>query len=353
MDTLTHALTGALIGRASAPARTPAGELGPRGRMAAGFLAAAAPDADVVLRAAGTLHYLNWHQGPTHSLLLLPLWAWLLARLFAWLFPWAGAPHLPWRAYYGVACLGIAIHIAGDFITAYGPMLLAPFSSQRFALPLSFVLDPHFSFIAGAGVAAGLLLPRRSSPAVAALALLAGYVGFQGALQQRAMDHGRVHALAQGLAGARVQALPQPLTPYNWMVVVSHDDLHRLSRVNLWRSRPPAEPGPDAGLLSRIAAGYQPLSAPHWTRHSRYGDAEQRALAREAWEHPGFGAFRRFALIPALDHIEERAEGVCVWFVDLRFTLPALPPSFRYGMCRDGPGADWRLGRIRGAFHID
>ena len=34
----------------------------------------------------------------------------------------------------------------------------------------------------------------------------------------------------------------------------------------------------------------------------------------------------------------------CVWFTDLRFLTPgreAMP--FRYGVCRERPGAPWRL----------
>src|SRR3974390_1209086 len=46
MDTLTHALSGALLARATAPRQAPPGSL-PR-RVAAGFLAGASPDLDGV-----------------------------------------------------------------------------------------------------------------------------------------------------------------------------------------------------------------------------------------------------------------------------------------------------------------
>jgi hypothetical protein len=33
-----------------------------------------------------------------------------------------------------------------------------------------------------------------------------------------------------------------------------------------------------------------------------------------------------------------------VWFIDLRFYTPGRATQpFRYGACRDGPGAAWRL----------
>lgn len=87
MDPFTHALSGALLTRAAARHSTesPSGqpELPLRLQILTGFAAAAFPDIDLVLRLIDTLTYLNWHQGPTHSIILLPLWAWLLAWLFS------------------------------------------------------------------------------------------------------------------------------------------------------------------------------------------------------------------------------------------------------------------------------
>ena len=121
MDPLTHALSGALLARAVAQSPPPSRSehittvLPLRVQIAAGFAAAAFPDVDFALRLIDTLTYLNWHQGPTHSLILLPLWAWLLSRLFAWL----TQRHGDWKLFFPPICLGIAIHIAGDFITSY------------------------------------------------------------------------------------------------------------------------------------------------------------------------------------------------------------------------------------------
>ncbi|MGH8728304.1 MAG: metal-dependent hydrolase, partial [Burkholderiales bacterium] len=53
MDTLTHALSGALLARATASATQ--AHLAPGPRMAAGFFAAAFPDCDFALRLIDTL----------------------------------------------------------------------------------------------------------------------------------------------------------------------------------------------------------------------------------------------------------------------------------------------------------
>src|ERR1043166_8610020 len=112
MDTLTHALSGALLARATAPALQPGAGVGLRNRMGAGFLAAAFPDADIVLSPLSPLAYLWQHRGVTHSFLLLPLWAVLLALIFAWM----SRARVGWTAYFGVCALGIAAHILGDHL---------------------------------------------------------------------------------------------------------------------------------------------------------------------------------------------------------------------------------------------
>jgi len=83
MDTLTHALSGALLARATAPQQSDDKTLPLGRRLFVGFLAAAAPDLDFVISYIGPVEYLLHHRGATHSLILLPLWAFLLAKLCA------------------------------------------------------------------------------------------------------------------------------------------------------------------------------------------------------------------------------------------------------------------------------
>ena len=64
MDTLTHALSGALMARALA--NDDNSSVTRRDCVALGFLAAAFPDADVVFSLASPLAYLYHHRGITH-----------------------------------------------------------------------------------------------------------------------------------------------------------------------------------------------------------------------------------------------------------------------------------------------
>lgn len=334
MDTLTHALSGALVARATTPKDAPPRSI-PR-RVAAGFLACAAPDLDFVIGYFGPVQYLLHHRGVTHSVVLLPLWALLLSGLLAKILREPGG----WRAFYGVSALALGAHIVGDLITSFGTVVFAPLSDWRAALGTTFIIDLWFTGIILAGLLASAILYRSKLPAVAASALLAGYVGLQFVQRQEALDFGRQYALAKGLANARIEAHPRPVSPFNWTVFVSDESAHHFAHVNLRRTqpRPPWQPGD--GFIARLHAPYLPPRRAHWETRTRYGDSDVE-LAREAWRSPGLAFFRWFADVPAFDG---RTHGsTCVWFADLRFLTPGrdtLP--FRFGACRESPDAPWR-----------
>ena len=335
MDTLTHALSGALLARATAPKDAPPRSL-PR-RVAAGFFACAAPDLDFVVGLIGSVEFLAYHRGVTHSLILIPLWAlvlsWLLAKILR-------EPR-GWRALYGITALGIGLHIAGDVITSYGTMVLAPFSDWRAQIATTFIIDLWFSAIIVAGLAASAILYRSRWPAVAASAVLVAYVGFQYLQKEKALEFGEQYASSLGVNGATVAVHPRPVSPFNWTVFVSDAEAHRFTHVNLIRETPrPYRPGD--GFIAKLDSIYQPLSAARWETKTRYGEGAGRALAQEAWNSPAMAVYRWFADQPAFDGTS--AGSTCVWFIDLRFFTPGRETQpFRYGACRDRPGAPWRL----------
>src|SRR5438105_3841816 len=202
--------------------------------IAAGFFACAAPDLDFVVAFVGPVEYLENHRGVTHSLVLLPLWAfvvsWVLAKILR---EPRGA-----RALYGVTALGLALHIAGDVITSYGTMILAPLSDWRAQIGTTFIVDLWFSGIIAAGLAASAVLRRSRWPAVAATALLVAYVGFQYLQKEKAVEFGERYAPSLGLGGAAVNVQPRPVSPFNWTVFVSGAEAHRFAHVNLIREEP-------------------------------------------------------------------------------------------------------------------
>jgi inner membrane protein len=291
----------------------------------------------------GPVAYLELHRGPTHSLLLLPLWAfvysWLLAKILS--------EQRGWRALYGVTAMGIGLHIAGDLITSYGTMIFWPLSDVRLGLGTTFIIDPWFTGILVAGLVFSVLLRNSRYPSIAASAVLCAYVGFQAVLKQRAIDFGAEYARSRGLVGAAVTAQARPVSPFNWTVFVSDADRHRYAHVNLMRESQVAyQPGD--GFVARLDSAYLPLAQAQWEMHSRYGNtAQEQTIGRAAWNSDGLAFFRWFAELPAFDGTTE--DGRCLWFADLRFGSPgrdALP--FRFGACRDAPDAPWRAYQRQG-----
>ena len=345
MDTLTHALSGALLARATAPTRAQAHQLPLRARLLTGFVAAAFPDSDFVARWIDPLTYLTSHRGITHSVLMLPAWALLLSIIFMWMV----RGRYPVRAFFGICALGIGIHIAGDVITAFGTRILAPVSGWRAALPTTFIIDLIFTGIIVAGLIAARVLGNGRLAARAGLAMLVAYVGLQWALQQQALDIAERYAAEHGLESASVHALPQPFSPFNWMLAASDDDFHHTAYISLWRDAAPPTPAPGAGLLQRIDASYQPVSAIRWHRIPRYGESPlTQTLAREAWGRAEIAPFRDFSLLPAVYRIDDDPDATCVWFNDLRFTMGDRIAPFLYGLCRANGSPDWRVYRLLG-----
>ena len=333
VDTLTHALSGALLARATAPGDAPPRSL-PR-RIAAGFFACTAPDLDFVISFVGPVEYLLSHRGITHSVLLLPAWA----LLFSWILAKLLREPRGWRALYGVTALGIAAHIAGDLITSFGTMILEPFSDWRAGIGTTFIIDLWFSGIIVAGLVLSLIFRKQRWPAVAASVLLCGYVGFQYVQKQRAMEFGFEYARSMALRDALVTVHPRPVSPFNWTVFVSDDEAHRFAHVNLVRKEP-RRYTPGEGFIARIDSPYLPLEQAVWVTRRRYGETE-REVIREAWNAESLAFFRWFAALPAFDGMGQG----CVWFTDLRFLTPGRTNvPFRYAVCRDRPGAGWSLG---------
>jgi len=349
MDTLTHVLSGALLGRVLARAPDAPPPLSPRAErvfgprvpvwqaVVVGLVAATFPDSDFVLRYVSELAYLRGHRGVTHSLLMLPFWALALGALFALIFRRRAA----WRRYAWLSAAAIGIHIAGDWITAFGTMLLAPLSDARFGLGAVFIIDLVFSGLLVAGLIGSALWRRSRVLAALSLLLVAGWVGVAVQGQAEALAFAHDYAARNGIAAQQVAATPRPASPFNWTVFVDDGTVWHVAHVNTRRSEPLVATAED-NFIRRFSAPYMPLAQAQWQRVPRHGGEGEAALAREAWAQPEFAFYRWFAEYPAL-HAVERGATTCVWYADLRFAHPGrerLP--FRFGLCRNG-GAAWEL----------
>jgi inner membrane protein len=367
LDTLTHALSGALLARliavrlqTSAVSGALAGAGAP-GRCSApwdgqpaaprlwqfvvvGAVAGAFPDVDVVAQLFGDLAYLRHHRGITHSVLMLPLWAllvaWLMSRCFAGTRRQPGA----WKSLYVIAAAGIGIHIAGDWITQFGTMLLEPFSDRRFGLGAMFIIDLVLSGALLVGLLLAAIWPRRRWPAALGLMAAIAWVGVGWVGKHEAIGVGERYAAAQGIAAPQIVVMPRPASPFNWTVAVFDGRDYQLAHVNTRRSEPMVA-GPEANFIRRFSAPYLPETLASWDRIPKLGDVNAPGWVADAFEHEDFRFFRWFAETPALIAADERrqADGSverCAWFRDLRFEFPGREVGpFRYGLCLDGDTA--------------
>jgi len=152
MDTITHGIAGALIGKAVFRGNDlfPPVDMDKR-RIAtwAVTLGSIFPDADVFvdLVSHNEMLMITWHRSLTHSLLMLPIWSVLLAAGTGAIARWRNwdAPSFPKLT--GFYAVGILSHILLDLVTTFGTMIWSPLEWARPAWDILFIVDFTFTAI--------------------------------------------------------------------------------------------------------------------------------------------------------------------------------------------------------------
>ena len=165
MDTITHGIAGALIGKAvfggedlfGPTLQTKNGAEDPpphkvsRGRIVtwALMLGAIFPDSDVLrdILSDDRLLVVTWHRSITHSLLMLPLWALLLAGITRAVTSWRKWEAPSFALLSAIYAVGILSHILLDLVTSFGTMIWSPLRWSRPAWDLLFIVDFTFAAI--------------------------------------------------------------------------------------------------------------------------------------------------------------------------------------------------------------
>jgi membrane-bound metal-dependent hydrolase YbcI (DUF457 family) len=152
MDTITHGIAGALIGKALFKGEDMfAFKPVNRARVVTWsfMLGAIFPDSDVLrdFFSYNPLLMITWHRSITHSFVCMPFWALLLAVLTQWIARWRkwDCPSFP--ALTGIYVLGILSHILLDLATTFGTMIWSPLSWVRPAWDILFIVDFTFTGI--------------------------------------------------------------------------------------------------------------------------------------------------------------------------------------------------------------
>src|SRR5947207_12520194 len=136
MDTITHGIAGALIGKAVFGGENMfASQPMNPGRIVTWslMLGAIFPDSDVLrdIFSHDRLLVITWHRSITHSLVLLPLWALLLAWITHAFCKWRRWEAPSFAALAGIYAVGILSHILLDLVTTFGTMIWSPVACSR------------------------------------------------------------------------------------------------------------------------------------------------------------------------------------------------------------------------------
>lgn len=364
MDTITHGIVGALIGKAvfagdpkkKAPSwrETPADE----GRVAiiSATLGAIFPDIDVFAGplAHNSLALITWHRNITHSLVMLPLWAILLALLTRWVASRVHWPAPSTKTLFGIYAAAILSHIFLDVLTSFGTMVWSPLNYARPAWDWLFIIDLTLTSLALAPQLAAWAFRRKEGAAVRAmslwaifsaaafivaplvrsvgipfptmgsvvatfafavffvlplrrgsglrtgrtkwcrigLALVAGYIVFAGGMHHTALQRVTQFAQEQGLQYQSIAALPLPPSSARWAgLITTQDGIFRVEFNQF---------------------GGEPVKLAYFSQ------AQPNRYLAAAREFPDVQKFLWFARFPVARYLERNGQPI-VQITDLRF----------------------------------
>ncbi len=302
MDNLTHTLYGLALGRAGL------NRLAPRA-TATLIIGAIFPDIDVVTFLGGSICYLKYHRGITHSLIGIPLGSLVLGTVMYFIHNrlLKKGQSVPWWRYFLLAIAGIGSHVLLDFTNSYGLRPFLPFTGSWYAGDLVFIVDPWMlttlgltlglsSFFGLINQEIGVRKRDYRTPALICLFLIVAYWGAKGLSHRQALME-----LAQFTDSDepnwRVGAVPQAFNPFGWYGIVETESAYRVTEAG-WR---PLE----GGLLGS-------------PKNRRIHKAEQAAIVEAASGGPQARIFLDFARYPVFS-VVPNPQGYRVTVRDLRF----------------------------------
>lgn len=217
MDTITHILFGFFI------ALLIAGKLGFKNLkwpVAAGIVAALAPDMDVITLLFSPGSFYEYHRVATHSIIGAVLLAIIIAILFSRL-------KKSFIKYLPITLLCILSHLYLDFITSTGIQLFYPYSTVKVALNMVPIVDVYMLAI----LAAGLVLIKRH-PALGAR-ISAFVLIFCFLLVSARIGLGVIADSSVDRLNGDSYISPHFFNPFKWAVVREQPDSYVISDYNL------------------------------------------------------------------------------------------------------------------------
>ena len=321
MDNLTHSLVGVALSRVFFKRRVAYA-------TTAMVIAANLPDLDMLYSWPG-IRYIEYHRGVLHSLVMLPIWALLVAWGLRWFCAKRGQAPPAWWLGGLLGATGVGAHIFLDWTNIYGVRLFAPFSERWYALDLLPRYDPWIWIILIAALGFPMLLtlitsevrsqkvrnPHRLS-AVIALALVAGWIGLRAKQHAQALDllnDPYFAGMYDGQLPYDWSALPNRSTPWEWQAVVNLPRNYLIADISSpWNE--------NYGRVRPLRSYLKPPAT----------------LAGRMAEATGYGKIMLwYARYPYTD-VQEGANGSRVLITDMRYAVGLMRPTMGAVITIDG-----------------
>ena len=266
MDSLTQIALGSAVAALIAPARHR------RAALIAGGVLGTLPDLDVIplsIFGADAVSFVTWHRGPSHSLLVLAMFGWLLwLVLRRW---WAPVKEAPARWLWAMQ-LALLTHPLLDAFTVYGTQLFWPLPGSPVMVASIFIIDPVYTVpLLVACAAAWWLRERRAANwwLLGGVLLSTAYLGWSlaaKAVVERAAGH---TLAAQGLPDAPRFSVPMPFNTLLWRVVVMTPGGFLEGERSLVADRGPMifRSHPSDRVALEAVAGYPAVKRLNWFTH--------------------------------------------------------------------------------------
>lgn len=259
-----------------------------------------------------------------HTPFLAPFYAGLIASIITVF------TKKSWSQIFLASLIGLLVTSMLTMLTAQGVQILPFITPWRLGLGIWHQFDFVLLAFGGLSLLLGLVLPifRRDIARIFIL-LLSGYLMVSLYFQWQARDVAQNYIRALNLDINRIYALPQPLSPFNWRLIIDdknnklHDTLIHLFREDALTVTP------NATRAYQIHALYKPKNQAVWRVYNRLSDqnltAAQKSYAGRAWQaiqqssyarDLRFAVLQEFTLAPLkyMTNLE-----VCAQFKDLRF----------------------------------
>jgi inner membrane protein len=231
MDNLTHTLIGVAIAKAGVSRKWG------KGTTAILALSSNLPDVDVLalfFRSDGFMV----RRMITHSVFSVPLLTALFAALMALRYR-----HLGFGRVFGLASLGVGLHMFFDLLNSYGVVCLWPLSYHRFEFAWVFIIDLVIWAILILPFIVALVAKRRGHPAQSerafqtSLAALTLYVCLCGAGRIRSQQVLNAHLQNEPVTPISTYVFPEALGPHRFKAVAHMGDVQHLYQVRPWSNQ--------------------------------------------------------------------------------------------------------------------